>query len=170
MRASDSASLGVASSASAATDATATVTAEILSTLAITVDPADNTLNFGSIADQGVVGSSTVVVSAAGARTCGANLACSGAFNAPTFNIVGLTGSSVAVSLPASSILTYAGVVPTGMDSDLTVSTFTTNLPLNQMTLASGLNPFTVGGTLTVSPLQAPGVYTGAVMVSVQYN
>ena len=31
-------------------------------------------------------------------------------------------------------------------------------------------NPFTIGGTLTVSQLQAPGVYTGSVQVSVQYN
>ena len=39
--------------------------------------------------------------------------------------------------------------------------------PIN---LVAGNNPFTIGGTLTVNPMQAPGVYTGTVAVEVQYN
>jgi|SRR5690606_36755436 len=164
------ASLGVASAASAATD-TADVTAEILSTLTLTADAADDTLDFGQIADAGLVGTSTVTVDPDGVRSCGANLTCSGTVDAPTFNIAGLTGAHVAVSFPSANVaLTYAGAVPTGMSGSMNVSTFTTSLASNQTVLAAGLNPFTIGGTLTVNPLQAPGVYTGAVTVEVLYN
>lgn len=164
------ASLGIASAASAATD-TADVTAEILSTLAITAVTGDDTLDFGQIADAGLAGTSTVIVSAAGVRTCGANLTCSGTVDAPTFDVTGLTGAQVAVSFPAASVpLTYSGTVPTGMTGTMTVSDFTTSLPGDQVTLVAGVNPFSIGGTLTVNPLQAPGVYTGAVTVEVQYN
>ena len=164
------ASFGVASSASAATD-TADVTAEILSTLTVTADAADDTLDFGQIADAGLVGSSTVIVDPAGVRNCGANLTCTGTADAPTFNITGLTGAHVEVSFPSATVaLTYAGVLPTGMSGTMNVSDFTTSLASNQTVLAAGLNPFTIGGTLTVNPLQAPGVYTGAVTVEVLYN
>ena len=164
------ASFGIASAASAATD-TADVTAEILSTLTLTAVTGDDTLDFGMIADAGVVGTSTVAVDPAGVRSCGANLTCSGTVDAPTFNITGLTGSQVAVSFPPAPIpLTYAGTIPTGMSGSMTVSSFTTSLVGNQAVLAAGLNPFTVGGTLTVNALQAPGVYTGAVTVEVLYN
>lgn len=164
------ASIGIASSASAQTSATATVRAEILSTLQVDVDPTDNVLNFGQIADTGVVGSSTLILSPTAVPTCGANLNCLGPFNTPTFNIQGLTGSSVLVTLPANSVLTFGGTVPTGMDGDMTVSAYTTNQAGNTLLLAAGLNPFSVGGTLTVSALQAPGIYTGSVTVNVEYN
>jgi hypothetical protein len=94
------ATFGFASAASAATD-DAQVTAEILSTLQIVAVTGDDTLDFGQIADAGLTGTSTVAVSAAGVRSCGSNLACSGTVNAPSFTITGLTGSAVAVSFPA---------------------------------------------------------------------
>jgi hypothetical protein len=164
------ATFGFASAASAATD-DAQVTAEILSTLQIVAVSGDDTLDFGQIADAGLVGTSTVAVSAAGVRTCGGNLTCSGTVNAPSFNITGLTGSSVAVSFPSASItLTLAGAPPSGMSGTMSVGSFTTDLAANPFTLVAGNNPFAVGGTLTVSPLQAPGIYTGAVTVEVLYN
>jgi hypothetical protein len=162
------ATFGFASAAQAAT-ANADATAEILSTLQVTVVPTDRTLDFGDIADNGLVGTSTVTVSELGVRTCGANLTCSGTVEAPTFNVVGLVGSQVAVTFPsATAPLTYAGVVPSGMTGSMTVGTFTTSAAT--LNLVAGNNPFTIGGTLTVNPLQAPGVYTGTVAVEVQYN
>lgn len=162
------ATLGFASAAQAAT-ANADATAEILSTLQITAVSTDRTLDFGDIADSGLTGPSTVAVSAAGVRTCGANLTCSGTVEAPTFNVTGLVGSQVAVTFPAATTaLTYAGVVPTGMTGTMSVGSFTTSA--SSLTLAAGNNPFTIGGTLTVNQLQAPGVYTGTVAVEVQYN
>jgi hypothetical protein len=162
------ATFGFASAAQAAT-ANADVTAEILSTLQVTVDPTDRTLDFGDIADSGLVGTSTVAVSAAGVRSCGANLTCSGTVEAPTFNVVGLVGSQVAVTVPAATApLTYEGTVPTGMNGTMSFGTFTTSAAT--INLVAGNNPFTIGGTLTVNQMQAPGVYTGTVAVEVQYN
>ncbi len=162
------ATFGFASAAQAAT-ANADATAEILSTLQITAVTTDRTLDFGDIADNGLTGPSTVVVDPAGVRTCGANLTCSGTTEAPTFNVTGLVGSQVAISFPAATApLTYAGTVPTGMTGTMTVGTFTSST--SSLTLVAGNNPFTIGGTLTVNQLQAPGVYTGTVAVEVQYN
>jgi len=162
------ATVGFASAAQAAT-ANADATAEILSTLQITAVSTDRTLDFGDIADSGLTGPSTVVVSELGVRTCGTNLTCSGTVEAPTFNVTGLVGSQVAVTFPAASApLTYAGVVPTGMTGTMTVGSFTTGA--SSITLVAGNNPFTIGGTLTVNQLQAPGVYTGSVQVEVLYN
>lgn len=163
------ATFGIASGVSAQTTATANAEAEILSTLSVAVDAGDNVLNFGTIADQGIVGPTPVVVDAAGARTCGASLICGGTPAAPTFDVEGLTGALVDVSFVNASESLTTGVVPTGMTGTMNVSTFTTNLAGNQI-LLDGTDAFTVGGTLTVNPLQAPGVYTGTVGVSVAYN
>ncbi len=167
------ASFGFASSASAAT-ANAQVAAEVLTTLQLRAVTTDNVLNFGTVTDAGLTGDSTVVVSPAGAVSCGANLTCGGTANAPTFEISGFTGSTVVVSFPSATVpLARAGADLAGLDNDMNVSAFTTSLAGNQRTLVAGgftANPFTIGGTLTVSQLQAPGVYTGAVTVEVQYN
>ena len=162
------ATVGFASAAQAAT-ANADATAEILSTLQVTVVTTDRTLDFGDIADAGLAGTSTVVVDPAGARTCGANLTCSGTTEAPTFNVSGLVGSTVNISFPnASAPLTYGGAVPTGMTGTMTVDTFTSSAA--SLSLVAGTGSFTIGGTLTVNPLKAPGVYTGSVAVEVLYN
>ena len=167
------ASFGIASAASAATTDTADVTAEILSTLSVDVDPADDTLDFGTIADSGIVAPGSIVVNTAGVRTsCTVGLVCGGTTDAPTFNITGLAGGVVSVSfVNATEPLSFAGTVPTGMSGTMSASTFTNSLVGNQVTLgATGTASFTVGGTLTVNPLQAPGVYNGTVGVSVAYN
>src|SRR5688500_10304967 len=67
------ASFGIASAASAATE-DAQVTANILSTLQLSLDPTDNTLNFADIADDGLTASSTVTVEPDEDLTCGADL------------------------------------------------------------------------------------------------
>lgn len=162
------ASLGLASAASAATTAQADARAEILTALAVTVDPADNVLNFGTIADGGIAASTPVVLGTDGlVAACPANLVCGGTTNAPTFNIEGLPTLLVDVSFEnASETLTHSG----GLDT-LTAGTFTTSLTGNQVALdAAGDASFTVGGTLTVDPGQIPGVYNGSVTVNVAYN
>lgn len=164
------ATFGFAAQASAATG-TAQVRAEILNTLQVTAVTGDSTLDFGQIADAGLTSTSTVTVAPTGAVTCGTNLTCSGTANAPTFDVTGLAGSQVAISFPSSSTtLTYAGVVPTGMTGQMTVSSFTSSVAGLTLAAGAGVNTFTIGGTLTVNPLQAPGVYTGAVSVEVLYN
>jgi hypothetical protein len=166
------ASFGIASAASAATTDSADVTAEILSTLSVLVDPADDTLDFGTIADSGIIAPATIVVNTAGVRTsCGVGLVCGGTTDSPTFNITGLAGGVVAVSfVNATEPLLYSGTVPTGMSGTMSASAFTKSAAGNITLPASGTASFTVGGTLTVNPLQAPGVYNGTVSVSVAYN
>jgi hypothetical protein len=165
------ASLGFASAASAATTDSADVQAEILTALSVDMDPADDTLDFGTIADGGIAGATNLTVDTADTLVaCPANLVCGGTTASPTFNITGLTGMTVDVSFAnASETLNHTGVPPVGMLSTLTASAFTTSLVGNSIVL-DGTDSFTVGGTLTVNPNQAPGVYLGSVTVNVAYN
>lgn len=160
------ASLGIATSARAATTDSADVAAEILSSLAVEVDPADDTLDFGSISPGATA--VNVVVGTDGALTggCPSGAACTGTTNAPTFNIEGLAGALVNVSFAnATETLTSVG------GDTMSVGSFTTNLTGNQATLdGAGLASFTVGGTLAVASGQAPGVYNGNLTVNVAYN
>ena len=162
------ATVGIASNASAATGS-AQATAEILSNLTVTASATDGVLNFGSITANGLTATSTVVVSPADALTCGTNLTCTGTAAAPTFNVTGFAGQTVAVSFPTSTAtLNRAGGALGTMNIQMQVSSFTTSA--NTVTLTGGVGSFSIGGTLTVNPTQAPGVYTGAVNVQVEYN
>ena len=126
-------------------------------------------LNFGSITANGLVAPSTVVVSPADALTCGTNLTCTGTAAAPTFNVSGFADQTVAVSFPsATAQLNRSGGALGSMSVTMDVSAFTTSA--NTVTLTGGTGSVSIGGTLTVNPTQAPGVYTGAVNVQVEYN
>lgn len=162
------ATLGFASNASAATGS-AQATAEILSNLTVAASTTDGVLNFGTISANGLAATSTVVVSPADAVTCGANLTCTGTAAAPTFNVTGFAGQTVAVSFPASTAtLTRSGGALGSMAYQMQVSAFTSSAAT--VTLTGGAGSFSIGGTLTVNPTQAPGVYTGSVGVQVEYN
>jgi hypothetical protein len=168
------AALGFASAASAATTDSADVQAEILTALSVTVVAADDTLDFGTIADGGITANADLTVGTDGVLVaCPTNLICGGTTDAPTFDIEGLATLLVDVSFQNSSE-TLSHPTPAlfpGMVTTLTAGTFTTSLTGNQATLDSaGEAQFTVGGTLTVAPNQAPGVYTGSVTVEVEYN
>ena len=159
------ASLGVASTATAATSDTAEVTAEILTALSVAVDPTDNTLDFGQIA-PGATGA-TIVVAPDGTMTggCPTQVICAGSTNAPSFDIVGNPNALVYVTFTGTS-----STLSNGTDS-MTVDTYTTSLTGGQVTLdGSGDASFTVGGSLAVAASQAAGVYTGTLEVNVAYN
>jgi hypothetical protein len=155
------ASLGLASAASAATDS-AQVEAEILTALTVTVDANADTLDFGAIAESGTGG--TVTVSPTNAQTCSAGLVCDGNTAVPNFDIQGVAGSVVNISVVnASETLTGPGA------ATMAVNAFT--LSTNQVTLdGTGAGDFDVGGTLTVAAAQAPGTYNGTLTVEVIYN
>jgi len=162
------ATVGFASNASAATGS-ATASAEILSNLQISAN--GTVLNFGQITDDGpLAADSTVVLDPAGGLTCGTDLICqAGTSSVPTFTVGGFAGETVDVSFPAAStLLTRSGGALGGMEFQMTVDTFTSSAAT--VTLTGGTGTFTVGGTLSVRPNQAPGVYTGAVSVQVEYN
>ena len=158
------ASLGVASTANAATSDTADVTAEILTALSVAVDPADNTLDFGQIAPG--ASAATIVVAPDGTMTggCPTQVICAGSTNAPSFDVVGNPNALVYVTFTNAS-----ETLSNGTDS-MTVDTFTTDGG-GQLTLdGSGDGSFTVGGSLAVAASQAAGVYTGTLELNVAYN
>jgi len=164
------ASFGIASAASAATTDSADVTAQILTALSVDVDPTDDALDFGTVADGGILAPTTVVVGNDGAlASCGVKLVCGGTTDAPTFTITGLAGKAVDISIVnATETLNYVGTPPAGFSSAMTASTFTLSKTTSAMT--TGTDTFTLGGTLTVGLLQAPGTYAGSVSVSVAYQ
>lgn len=176
------ASFAFASAASAATTDTADVTAEILTALSVTVDPLADTLNFGTIADGGIAGNQTISVDTAGVRgACPALLVCGGTTAAPNFDVVGLGNLYVLVSFAnASETLSYdavasGGPAPVGTTTSMNVGSFVTDVAANAVTNqlqldASGNGSFNVGGTLTVQPDMAPGIYNGTLTVNVAYN
>jgi spore coat protein U-like protein len=172
------ASLGIASGAQAATTDTADVTAEILTALSVDIDATADTLDFGTIADGGITGNQTIVVDTTGTRgACPANLICGGTTAAPLFHVTGLAAKAVDISFAnATETLSYdtvanGGPAPAGFTSAMQVGTFVTDAASNQVTLdGTGAADFSVGGTLTVQPNMAPGIYSGTLTVSVAYN
>lgn len=142
-----------ATSAQAAT-ATATARANILRQITVT-RTAD--LNFGTIVTGATA--DTVVISAAGARTCGAALVCTGTVSAAAFDIVGTTGSVVTLAAGGPVTLTSGA---NSMTATLAASGATLTL--------DGTDAFTVGGTLGVGANQADGVYAGTFTVTVNYQ
>lgn len=170
------ASFGIASAASAATSDEAQVTAEILTALSVDVRAGDDTLDFGTLADGGIVAATDVVVGADGVRgACPALLQCGGTTNAPTFDITGLVGLPVGISVrnaTESLNLPVGTIVPAGFSGAMTVKDFTLSDADAEITLdgTAANDSFAVGGTLTVNPNQYPGVYTGTLTVDVVYN
>ncbi len=142
-----------ATGAQAAT-ATATAKAQILRqiTVAKTSD-----LDFGTIVTGAAA--STVIVSPAGARTCGVGLVCTNAVTAAGFGIVGTTGSVVTLASDASVTLNSGA---NSMTAALLTSAATRTL--------TGVDSFTVGGTLAVGANQADGAYSGTFTVTVNYQ
>ena len=159
------AAVSFGSVANAATTATATATAEILSTLAIVNDSG---LDFGTIA---VAGAGTVKVSANGlSDSCTAIALICGGTRAPAgFTVSGNDGAGVAVTLPSSATLTYVGWVGAGAAPTMSVGSFTSYFPAGT-TLVAGSTTVNVGGSLAVAAAQAPGTYSGTFDVSAQYQ
>ncbi|MEP3723109.1 MAG: DUF4402 domain-containing protein, partial [Parasphingorhabdus sp.] len=120
-----------ANAAQAAT-ASADARANILQQVTVTSDGSD--LDFGTIVTGATA--SSVVISSAGALTCGTGLVCSGTTSAAGFDVTGTTGEIVTVSSDASVTLT--GPSDT-MTASLTPSASTITL--------DGTDGFTVGGT-----------------------
>jgi hypothetical protein len=157
------------SAANAATTATGTATAEVLSTL--TVTPVDD-LRFGQIAANG---GGTVVIPADSAQaiTTTGTLVSTGTRGASSFTVEGNRGVRVQLSaLAVTSDLTWQGVwggpgaAPTMGLSALT-SHWDNNIDVLDAT--TGDATVYVGGTLTVGASQEPGLYEGTFSFSVEY-
>ena len=104
-----------------------------------------------------------MAVSAAGVRTCGAGLTCTGTVSSANFNITGTTGAIVTVT--GDNSVTLANGTGGTMTAALTRSAST-------LTLVAGAVNGTVqvSGTLSLAASQADGAYTGTFNVTVDYQ
>jgi len=119
-------------------------------------------LYFGTIAPS-LTSGDTVVISSAGAKSCGAELTClTDDHTAALFNVSGEADASYTIDLPR------AIDISNGAGGSMLVSDFTGSK--SGGTLVSGVDTFSVGGTLAVSANQPTGEYTGTFAVAVEYE
>ena len=142
-----------------AADVSADAGAKIIAPLQISNSTA---LYFGTIAPS-LTSADEVVVTPAGAKSCGAELTClTDDHTAAAFNVSGETDASYTIELPRSINITN------GAGGSMVVDSFTGSK--SNGTLVSGADSFSVGGTLAVSANQPSGEYTGTFTVSVEYQ
>lgn len=149
-----------AGSAQAATTATGTASAEVLSSLTVT---STSDLQFGQIA---VNTGGSVTVNGDSTVSSSGSLVSTGTRAPAAFSITGTPNTSVLVSLPTTSVnLTRSGGTET-----MVLSGFNSN-PNGAFQLDStGAASFNVGGTLAVASGQVAGAYSGTFQVSVEYQ
>ena len=150
------AALAMNASAAQAASTTGTAKAKILRQITLT-NTSD--LQYATIISGATA--STVAVSTAGARTCGANLTCTGTSTAANFNVAGTDGAVVLVG--GDSSVTLNGSLGGTMTSTLTYSSA-------NITLSPTGGSFQVGGTLSVGANQASGDYSGTFNVTANYQ
>ena len=149
-----------AGSAQAATTATGTASAEILSSLTVT---ATGTLQFGQIAANT---GGTITVNADSSTASSGSLVSTGTRMPAAFSVAGSPNAMVVLSLPTSPVnLTRAGGTET-----MALSGFNSNPGGAFQLNASGSGTFNVGGTLAVASGQVAGAYSGTFQVSVEYQ
>ncbi|MGD8420406.1 MAG: DUF4402 domain-containing protein [Gammaproteobacteria bacterium] len=140
---------------------TATVTANVISTLSLTNQSG---LAFGDIAASNVAGS--VVLSPNGSRisTGGASINSTVAGGPAVFDVQGDPNAVYAVTLPVSVVLSTVG------GNTMSVENFTSLPAATGLTDSGGQQTLFVGGTLNVGNNQGFGSYTGIMSVTVDYN
>ncbi|MCU0728820.1 MAG: DUF4402 domain-containing protein [Sphingopyxis sp.] len=153
------AAVGLSTTAAYAAPVTTSATARAQILRQITVTNTSD-LDFGTIVAGAAA--STVVVSTAGARTCGVGLTCTGTTTAANFNIVGTNNAVVSVGGSNSVSLTN------GSGGTMTAA-LVRSAPASLTLSATGTGSVTVGGTLALGASQADGAYTGTFNVTVDY-
>lgn len=140
---------------------TATVTANVISSIGITTQSG---LSFGDISASGTAG--TIVMSPDGTRTTtgGTTFNSAVAGNPATFDIQGSANATYSISLPASILLTDA------TSNSMVVDNFTSSPTPTGVLDNSGQQTLLVGATLNVGSNQAFGSYSGVMSVTVVYN
>lgn len=124
---------------------------------------AKRNLDFGTIVLGAVpAGGSTVSITAGGTFACGSGLACSGAPQTAQYNVTGTQGQTV--------VVTASNVSLTGSNGGSL--TFVPSVPAN-FSLPNSGSPgfdFGVGGAITIVPTTVDGVYSGDLVVQVDYQ
>jgi spore coat protein U-like protein len=153
-----------------AAQATATASGTVVTPIAITV--ATN-LNFGSFA-AGPGG--TITISTSGARTASGVIALgSGSNAAARFDITGSPSTTYSISHSGTAVLTNttgvgAETMALAKHSDLSAADATSGNVSSGTLSGAGAQSLFVGATLTVAAAQVPGIYTGTVIATVEYN
>lgn len=155
--------------AGAPASATASASAEVVQPMTILCGP----MHFGQLAPQNIA--TTITMNAQGTPlTDNDNISVPGSRNnAQPSNCVakGEIGLTFHVSLPTGATLTHGSDTMTL--SAFTISTDVDTDPLNRLLEdvgGEGSNGFGIGATLNVGANQAPGLYAGPFVVTVQYN
>lgn len=153
------ASTAAFASPSFAADVESEAGAKIIAPLQISNSTA---LYFGTIAPS-LTSADEVVVTPAGAKSCGAELTClTDDHTAAAFNVSGEADASYTIDLPQN--ITIAN----GAGGTMQVNDFSGSKAGG--VLVSGTDNFTVGGTLEVAANQPTGEYTGTFTVAVEYE
>lgn len=157
--------LPAAPAVAAPTSATATVTvrASVVKPLTLT---ALQDLDFGTIVlNAGAWPSATVSISQSGVLSrASANLVCTGATQAATYQVVGTNKQTVQISAPTVTLVNQSDSTST-LQLVLSAPASIT-LPNSGM---PGVN-FSVGGSVTLDSTTAGGLYSGTMNVTVDYQ
>jgi hypothetical protein len=131
---------------------------------------ATQVLNFGTITESGAGG--TVTISTGGARSTTGSVSAitgSGLESNGIFTIAASTGVPIDLSVTAVGF-----TVSNGGGSNMLVNGINLVLPAGgtteTITLATSPDTFPVGATMNVSPSQAAGSYTGAMVLNANYQ
>lgn len=155
------AALSFGSTAYAADTASATASAEVLSTITVTKD---QDMSFGQIA---VNSDGTYLLNPDGSHSCMGGLICTGTPRAAGFTVNGTTATGVVASVHESSINLVHTVDAT---KSFVLSNFVVAYPDGNTLVATG-TPVNVGGTLNVVAANAlAGLYSGTFNVAVEYQ
>ena len=117
-------------------------------------------LNFGTLMLGTFTGTRTVTLSRANVLTCPTGLTCSGATSTARFNILGPDKLVALLTVSSPTLVNGANTIPFTANAPLFVILFGTGAP--------GVN-FDIGGSVTISPTTAEGVYSGVMNVTADY-
>ena len=140
---------------------TATVDANVVSTISLTTS---NGLAFGDISAGAVAGSVILTPGSSRTSTGGTSINTAVAGSAASFDVQGDANASYSISLPVSVVLSDVS------SHTMVVDNFTSSPSPSGVLDSSGLQTLFVGATLNVGSNQAFGTYTGQMSVTVDYN
>lgn len=160
----------LAATSAHAAQATASASGTVVTPIAIT---AATNLVFGSFA---AFAGGTVTVSTSGVRSVSGVVVMGGATpSAARFDISGMASSTYSITHSGTAVLTNTSGVggeTMGLSkfSDLSAANTTSGNVIAGTLDAGGTQSLYVGATLTVGAGQVPGIYTGTVIATVEYN
>ncbi len=135
----------------------ATARAQIVKPLVLT---STQSIDFGTILLTAVTASTAVSISQAGAITCGTGLTCSATGKQAIFNVAGSNNQTIKIATTAANIT-----------NGTTNLLFTPSAPATVLLTNSGApgSNFNVGGSFAIDTATTDGVYTGNLIVTVDY-